>query len=272
MRHCLYPISLVLILVLSGCATPPAPEKPIPQKSAPLAKPLPAQASTIPELTRQQERDIGDVIAERLLYRVHLVPDPKLQSYVNHLGRYVMAHGFMPEVAGDITFGVLDTMDIAAFSLPGGYVFVSKGLYLQVNDESELAALLAQLSFHVLRRGYLKDELGKVAGGDPVVKLMNVGLQLIARSLEAKVEFESDIYGVTVATRAGYDAYGLASLYQRLKQVDSSNMAFYNSLHPRISDRYERLQSAMGTKFDRYRGKDKQLKDRLFRLKGYASQ
>ena len=95
--------------------------QPAQQQGAPLA--LPNLSETSPE----QEVAIGKQLAGDLLGAVPLVKNDAVQAYVNRVGRWVAAQSERPDLAWH--FGVLDTMDINAFSVPGGYVFVTRGLY-----------------------------------------------------------------------------------------------------------------------------------------------
>ena len=85
-----------------------------------------------------QEEEIGRRIAGDLLGAAPLVKDPALQRYVNEVGRWVALQSPRPDLAWH--FGVIDSDDINAFSAPGGYVFITKGLYRTLKNEAELAA------------------------------------------------------------------------------------------------------------------------------------
>jgi beta-barrel assembly-enhancing protease len=97
---------------------------------------------------------IGRQISGNMLGAVPLVRDDKLQNYVNLVGNWVA----LQSGRSDITwrFGVLDTEDINAFAAPGGYIFVTKGLYRRLNNEAELAGVLGHEIAHVTRKHHLK--------------------------------------------------------------------------------------------------------------------
>ena len=91
--------------------------------------------------TPEEETRIGRQIAGNLLGAVPLVRDDKLQNYVNLVGNWVALQSGRKDITW--RFGVLDTDDINAFAAPGGYVFLTKGLYRRLNNEAELAGVLA---------------------------------------------------------------------------------------------------------------------------------
>jgi predicted Zn-dependent protease len=117
------------------------------------------------------------------------------------------------------TFGVIESKDINAFAAPGGYIFVTRGLYARLRDESELAGVLAHEIAHVQERHHLKVlqksqavDLGarllrqRVAeAGSTAQRLIGSGAEIMARGLDKDAEFEADRVGVVLATRAGYD-------------------------------------------------------------------
>ena len=83
-----------------------------------------------------------------------LVKNDALQRYVNEVGRWVSLQGERPDLAWH--FGVIDSDDINAFSAPGGYIFITKGLYRTLQNEAELAGVLGHEIGHVLKRHHLK--------------------------------------------------------------------------------------------------------------------
>ena len=97
---------------------------------------------------------IGQQIAGNLLGAVPLVRDDGLQRYVNVVGNWVVAQAGRTELPW--RFGVLDTEDINAFSAPGGYVFITLGLYRQLDSEAELAGVLGHEIAHVTQKHHLK--------------------------------------------------------------------------------------------------------------------
>jgi len=227
----------------------------------------------------EEETRIGKQIAGNLLGAVPLVRDDKLQRYVNLVGNWVALQSGRKDVTWH--FGVLDTEDINAFAAPGGYIFVTKGLYQRLNNEAELAGVLAHEIAHVTLKHHLKvlkqssliGALGqaasnKVKDSDQVVQnLIGNGAEIMARGLDKNAEFEADRVGIVFAARAGYDPWGLPEVLQDLAGLpakDSRTSLLYKT-HPHPADRLAELGEAVGSRLDAVHGKD--LPGRFYHLR-----
>ena len=113
-----------------------------------------SKAAGLTDYSDEDEAAIGRQIAGNLLGAAPLVKDKLLQKYVNNVGRWVASQSERPDLAWH--FGVINSNDINAFAAPGGYIFVTLGLYRVLNDESELAGVLAHEVGHVIRKHHLK--------------------------------------------------------------------------------------------------------------------
>jgi predicted Zn-dependent protease len=176
---------------------------------------------------------------------------------------------------------VIESNDINAFAAPGGYVFVTRGLYARLKDEAELAGVLAHEIGHVQQKHHLKvlqqqqliglgsQLLGKQVGGDQAVqRLIGSGAEIMARGLDKSAEFEADRIGVVLATRAGYDPWGLPTVLQDIGSVSKSDggVALLFKTHPHPDERLAVLSEAMGERFDGVTD-SRSLKERLYRPK-----
>lgn len=260
-------------------------KNPLPQSSpAPVAAQPSAssqQLPTIPLLGEVPEADeirIGRHIAGNLLGAAPLVNNRQLQTYVNRVGRWVASTSERPDLKW--TFGVIESNDLNAFAAPGGYVFLTRGLYRLLRDESELAGVLGHEIGHVVKKHHLKvlqksqaigagsDLIKKQIGDKNVAKgLIGSGAEIMARSLDKDAEFEADRIGVVLAARAGYDAFGLPAVLQEIAAAagDSSRVALLFKTHPHPDERLARLGEAMGSRFDGLK-EGKSLKQRLVKL------
>ena len=226
-----------------------------------------------------EETRIGGQIAGDLLGAVPLVRDDKLQRYVNLVGDWVALQSGRKDITWH--FGVLDTEDINAFAAPGGYIFVTKGLYRRLNNEAELAGVLAHEVAHVTLKHHLKvlkqssliGALGqaashKVKDSDQAVQnLIGNGAEIMARGLDKNAEFEADRVGIVFAARAGYDPWGLPEVLQDLAGLpakDSRTSLLYKT-HPLPADRLAALGEAVGGRLDAVQGKD--LPGRFYRIR-----
>src|SRR5262249_49900204 len=101
----------------------------------------------------KQEIEIGTLLAGRVLGAAPLVPDRNLQTYVNQVGRWIASQTERPDLPW--RFGVIESAGINAFAAPGGFVLVTRGLYELLDDEAQLAAVLAHEIAHVVKRHHV---------------------------------------------------------------------------------------------------------------------
>ncbi|NWG86051.1 MAG: M48 family metalloprotease [Hydrogenophilaceae bacterium] len=207
----------------------------------------------------EQERLIGQQISGNLLGAAPLVGDAALQRYVNRVGRWVASTSERPDLAW--RFGVVESEDINAFAAPGGYVFVTKGLYKKLQNEAELAAVLGHEIGHVVRQHHLKllqqSQMVAAVGGllgqrlgnknQLIQNLIGNGAEIVARSLDKDAEYEADRIGMVLSARAGYDPYALPAVLQEIGHVPAqdSRMALLYKTHPHPEDRLARLGEAV---------------------------
>lgn len=231
------------------------------------------------EYTLEEENRIGRQIAGNLLGAVKLVRDDGLQRYVNLVGNWVAQQAGRKDVTW--RFGVLDTEDINAFAAPGGYIFVTKGLYRLLESEAELAGVLGHEIAHVTKKHHLKvlkqsmliGALGQAASSktessDPVVQnLIGNGAEIMARGLDKNAEYEADRVGMVFAARAGYDPWGLPNVLQEMSALpakDGRTSLLYKT-HPHPADRLSHLGEAVGDRMDSVGGKE--LPNRFYRIR-----
>lgn len=262
----------------------------LPQQAAPAQKQNNAPAakesdvnigdlfSGLKGFSQDEEIAIGRQIAGDLLGAVPLVKDKRLQKYVNDVGRWVASQSERPDLPWH--FGVIDSKDVNAFAAPGGYIFVTRGLYVLLNSEADLAGVLGHEIGHVVRQHHLKilqqskmlDMGGKLlvketGSSGAAQKLIGSGAEIVSRSLDKGAEFEADRIGVVLATRAGYDSFGLPSVLQQIGHFakDDDSVALLFKTHPAPDDRMDKLGSAMGERFDDIKGQT--LEKRFYRIK-----
>ena len=251
------------------------------EKKAPSLSDL---ADLVRGISTEEEIAIGQEIAGRLLGAASLVEDEELQRYVNKVGRWLSLQSGRDDLAW--YFGVLDSEDINAFAAPGGFIFLTKGLYRKLNSEAELAGVLGHEIGHVIKQhhltilkkskaidmgsslfsqkvGSMKNEQAKQA----VKNLIGSGAEIMARGLDKDAEYQADRIGVVVASRAGYDSYGLPMVLQAIghASLNDSKVALLFKTHPHPNVRLTKLGEAMGEGFDKY-SEGKVVKDRFYRL------
>ena len=229
---------------------------------------------------KQEEIAIGREIAGNLLGASPLVKDEALQKYVNKVGRWVASQSDRADLPW--RFGVIESNDLNAFSAPGGYILITKGLYNRLENEAQLAGVLGHEIGHVVKKHYLKviqkqqlvsagaDFLSQAFGKkDKIVSsVIGQGAEISARGLDKSAEYEADRIGTTLAARAGYEPFGLAEVIQIIGQTNKndSSVALLYKTHPSPDDRLTNLADAAGDKLDNIKD-GKVLKERLVKIK-----
>lgn len=232
-----------------------------------------------------QEDEIGRQIAGNLLGASPLVKNDALQRYVNEVGRWVALQSERPNLTWH--FGVIDSDDINAFSAPGGYIFVTKGLYRELDNEAELAAVLGHEIGHVQQRHHLKllqksarvavvgkllqSVVAKESGEKSAALMQNIignGAEVVARSLDKESEFEADRIGMVLTARAGYDPYAMPMVLEKIGHaglVNAQKTSLLFKTHPLPDVRLDQLSAAADDKMDAY-ADGKTLSNRFVKL------
>lgn len=209
-------------------------------------------------VSSERERALGREAAGEVERTTGLVKDARVTGYVHDVGARLIRGAAAQD--GDWTFGVLDDDELNAFSLPGGYVYVSRGLLALLNTENELAGVMAHevghvVAHHGVRRataatpfallfgvpaaalGVVSPDLGALVAG--AGKLAG-GIVLSPYSREQ--EREADRLGMELAAGAGWDPAGLPAALQTLARADQllghdPNRSSFFSTHPAIAER-----------------------------------
>ena len=228
----------------------------------------------------EEEIKLGREIAGNLLGAAPLVKDAALQKYVNSVGRWVASQSERPDLPW--RFGVIESEDINAFAAPGGYIMITKGLYRKLTNEAQLAGVLGHEVGHVVQKHQLKvlqkQQLLSMGAGflskkyakdnQMVSKAIGTGAEISARSLDKSAEYEADRLGLSYATRAGYEPYGLTEVLQAIGQTNKNDgsVALLFKTHPHPDERLVALGDAIGSKLDNVKN-GKTLENRFYQLK-----
>jgi len=219
------------------------------------------------EINQDEEIAIGRDLAATLVGAAPLVADAKVQRYVNNVGRWIASQSERPDLPWQ--FGVLDAPQLNAFAVPGGTIFITRGLLERMQSESELAGVLGHEIGHVVKKHHLKAiQKGAMTAlaGDALQmavqnknsaaneKLVSFGKEMYSRGLDKGDEFEADRLGVVLAARAGYDAYGLPAVLQTLQAMNAqdSGLALMFKTHPAPADRLDQLSEKMQPTLDAF--------------------
>ena len=231
------------------------------------------QQATAKQFSDEDEIGLGQAATASFLGASPLHPDAALQRYVNRVGKWIALHSDRPDLPW--TFSVIDTETINAFALPGGSIIVSSGLIKKLNSEAELAGVLAHEIAHVAKKHQINaiqsaqtadfwkgvgtsvaadkvkiggGAVGSVAGSIAKPYLLDLAGNLIKdgfflRPLDRGLESEADQLAIVLATRSGYDPYGLVGALQMLAQFKGGgDAASIFSTHPSATDRIADLE------------------------------
>ena len=232
--------------------------------------------SATTELPEVREIELGRGLAARLFGVMPLVRDDVVQQYVNDLGWWLVSHTERSNLPW--RFAVTDTVTIGAFATPGGYIIVTRGLLGLMQDEHQLAGVLAHEISHVLRKHHLREILreaqtsllGDVAttalsllGGNStetqIAKVigeeaLGAGMALYGKGLSREDELEADALGIVIAARGGYDPGGLGGVLFTLDAMSphSPDYELMHSTHPSTRDRISEIERAMEGGLEQY--------------------
>lgn len=206
----------------------------------------------------KDEIQIGREVAANLAARYGLVEDPKKLKYLNLIGQTLVLHCDRPKIP--YHFAILRSAEVNALAAPGGYIFVTEGLLQSVNDEAELAGVLAHEISHVTRRHIMKamrqaklveagEDLAAAAGKDvnKYGKLGDFSINLLGKGLSRGDELDADKLGTLLAADTGYDAAGLLRSIQTIAAKEQSDVyiARFNKTHPPAKDRIDYLEATL---------------------------
>jgi predicted Zn-dependent protease len=219
--------------------------------------------------TWQEESAIGKQSSKEIAALFGLYRDPQLERYVTEVGNRVLASSHLrrPGTAEEfrntpVTFTILDSPVINAMALPGGYVYVTRGMLAYLNNEDQLATVLAHEIGHVAARHAARQAwqqqlgqglllggalIGQGVLGLPAQNLLNLGgmaAQLLFLRYSRDDELEADQLSVDYSSRAGYDPRQAILFFQtlnRIQEKEGQGMPNFLSTHPNPGDRIERI-------------------------------
>ncbi|MCM8783007.1 MAG: M48 family metallopeptidase, partial [Candidatus Omnitrophica bacterium] len=207
----------------------------------------------------EKEVRLGESLAEEINRRYKLADDPLMQERVRFIGEKIASVCDRKEIR--YRFFVLDEKELNAFALPGGFVYVNRGL-LEKADDDELAAVLGHEIGHIVCRHSIKklqaqlgySVLALIAAGiavdnkDVLRALDSVFIQIVS-GYSRQDEFMADRLGCRYAKLAGFNSQGMLSFLDKLKQYYRNQQPqplSYLRTHPYIPDRIRVVKQELG--------------------------
>jgi predicted Zn-dependent protease len=207
-----------------------------------------------------QEIEIGKQANAQVRKQVPELKDSETSEYIRGIGRRLAAHAGGPKYP--YSFAVVDYREINAFALPGGPVWVHRGILHVATNESQLAGVMAHEIAHISER-HAADQLtkatmanwslgvlGALLGNDGGATAAKLAAGFLADGLFLKFsrdhEREADRVGLQMLTRAGWDGRGMVELFEMLRHEqkrDPGRVEMFFSTHPSPQDRVVRLQT-----------------------------
>lgn len=200
----------------------------------------------------EKEVALGRYLAAEIDREAKFVDDPIITEYVNRVGQNIVLHS---DAKVPFTIKVIDSDEVNAFALPGGFFYVNKGLILAADNEAELAGVMAHEIAHVAARHAVENQAKAnlaqyglmagsiVFGGIPGLIINNagplaaiLGFMKFSRSAES----EADKLGVQYLYAAGYDPNALATMFEKLAAKNQKKPGFISkafSTHPQPPER-----------------------------------
>jgi predicted Zn-dependent protease len=249
-------LSAVLLLFLVGCA------------EFDVLEVVSATAEASRPLTEEEEYFLGRSVAARILATYPLLEDEAITEYVNLIGQTVALHSDTPVTYGGYHFAVLDTDEINAFACPGGIIFITRGIFEFVENEDELAAVVAHEVAHIVNRDGVKaiqssrmTNLAVVLGTQAVTdtssaefgqllsifegSIQDVFSQVVLNGYSQATEAKADVAGLTYLERAGYDPHALQTMLARIIEEGQESGGGVMKTHPATSDRMDNVVKKM---------------------------
>jgi predicted Zn-dependent protease len=208
------------------------------------------------------DKKLGAENAELVEVLMGIYPDKEMTAYVNAIGTKLLAA--LDKNPFEFQFHIVDDPIPNAFALPGGYVYVTRGILSLTISEDELACIMGHEIIHVIDRHSIKQmrssilpnmlELpGAIVGnvvsedlGNLLNAPINTGNRLLLSSYSRKHETASDTKGIELASKAGYDPNAMADILERLSRAveiltnEKEEKSYFDS-HPYTPDRVDKI-------------------------------
>jgi predicted Zn-dependent protease len=204
---------LCVAVMAAGCASNPA-----------------TGGADVVTMSEKKEIEIGRQMHPKILQQYGRYNDEQLQAYVNDVGQRLAAKGDRPELT--YTFTVLDSQETNAFALPGGYIYITRGIMSYLNSEAELSAVLGHEIGHVTARHAVRQQAGATAAGvgatliavltgsGSLANIANVAGSALIAGYGRDMELEADALGAKYVGKVGFDPESMIDVVRLLKNQE----------------------------------------------------
>ena len=209
----------------------------------------------------EKEIKMGKEYAMQIEQSMRMVQDPVVTEYVNRIGQNLVRNS---DAKVPFTIKVVDSDEINAFALPGGFFYVNSGLILAADEEAELAGVMAHEIAHVAARhatrGATRAELANLLSiplifvggglGYGIRQAAGIGLPLTFMKFSRGFEAEADYLGLQYMYKSGYDPNAFVAFFEKLEAQEKKKpgtLAKAFASHPQTPDRIQKSQEEIST-------------------------
>ena len=208
------------------------------------------------------EIEFGYEVAARIIGKYGLYRNDDLTKQVNLITKSLATVANRPEIR--FTVGILDTNTINAFAAPGGFIFVTKGVIDNVDDEAQLAAVIAHEIIHIVQKHVVKElnirgfESSAVSGLTHLIsgttntvrvaftKAVDETISILfERGYKKRDEIEADTMGVVLASSLGYEPTALARFIKKIQGLQDEDISSYRNLYPPFEERIAHIKETI---------------------------
>lgn len=209
----------------------------------------------------ESEIKMGKSYAAELEKSVKFVNDPVVNEYVNRVGQNLVKNS---DAKVPFTIKIIDSDEVNAMALPGGFFYVNSGLILTADDEAEMAGVMAHEIAHVAAHHAAREQtrmnyaqLGTIPlifiggwTGYGIYEAANIGIPLTFLQFSREFESQADFLGVEYMYRAGYDPQAFITIFEKLQNLEKTKpgmLAKAFATHPQTPNRIEATQKEIAT-------------------------
>jgi beta-barrel assembly-enhancing protease len=209
----------------------------------------------------ERQVEMGKQYSNQVEATSKLITDPEVTEYINRVGQNLVRNS---DSMVPFTIKVIDSDDVNAFALPGGFFYIDSGLILAAENEAELAGVMAHEIAHVaachMARQTTRGKLMNMASiplmmiGGPIgyagYEALTLAMPFSYMKFSRHFESEADYLGVQYMYKAGYDPQALTAFFEKIKVIEKANdgvVAKAFRTHPQTRDRIQKTQAEINT-------------------------